>query len=125
MVTKASETYFERGVLDAAHPPIIDQVTLAVNSKDLKAGTVLKSGTNGYEPAGDSDTPVAVLMEDVAAHASETAYAAILVHGVVVSSRLLDFSGESETSASETLKAKLPTAGIYLTQVVWSESNFN
>lgn len=119
------EIYFDRGVLSSAHPPIIDRVTLAASTKGLKAGTILKSGDDGYEPAASADTPAAVLLEDVAAHSSATATAAAVVHGVVVSSRLLDHSDTVAADAGDTLKAKLPAAGIYLTQAVWSESNFN
>lgn len=119
------ERFFDRGVLHPGHPPIVDFVTLATSSKTLKAGTVLKSGEGGFAPAGDSDTPSAVLLEDVAAHASETVQAQAVVHGMVVKSRLLDFSDETEVAASDTLASKLPASGIYLTQAVWSESKFN
>ena len=119
------EAFFDRGVLHPGHPPIVDFVTLATSSKALKAGTVLKSGEGGLAPAGDSDTPCAVLLEDVAAHASETVQAQAVVHGMVVKSRLLDFSDTEEAAASNTLAAKLPAAGIYLTQAGWSESKFN
>lgn len=119
------EVFFDRGVLHPGHPPIVDFVTLATSSKTLKAGTVLKSGEGGLAPAGDDDTPSAVLLEDVAAHASETVQAQAVVHGMVVKSRLLDFSDTEEAAASDTLAAKLPAAGIYLTQAGWSESKFN
>ncbi len=118
------EEFFDRGVLHAGHPPIVDFVTLATSSKALKAGTVLKAGVSGFAPAGDSDTPTAVLLEDVDAHTTETVQASAVVHGLVVRSRLLDFSDSTEAAASDTLAAKLPAAGIYLTQAGWSETNF-
>lgn len=118
------EEFFDRGVLHAGHPPIVDFVTLATSSKDLKSGTVLKAGVSGFAPAGDSDTPTAVLLEDVDAHTTETVQASAVVHGLVVRSRLLDFSASTEAAASATLAAKLPAAGIYLTQAGWSETNF-
>ena len=118
------EEFFDRGVLYAGHPPIVDFVTLATSSKVLKAGTVLKAGVSGFAPAGDSDTPTAVLLEDVDAHTTETVQASAVVHSLVVRSRLLDFSDSTEAAASDTLAAKLPAAGIYLTQAGWSETNF-
>lgn len=119
------EEFFDRGVLHAGHPPIVDYATLAATSKNLKAGTVLKSGFGGYSPAGDSNTPAAVLLADVPAHASEaTTGVPVVVHGLVVRSRLLDFSSSEEAAASDTLAEKLPAAGIYLVQGGWSESNF-
>ena len=119
------EEFFDRGVLHAGHPPIVDYATLAATSKNLKAGTVLKSGAGGYSPAGDSNTPAAVLLVDVPAHSSEaTTGVPVVVHGLVVRSRLLDFSSSDEAAASDTLAAKLPAAGIYLVQGGWSESNF-
>lgn len=118
------EEFFDRGVLHTGHPPIVDFATLATSSKNLKAGTVLKNGEGGLAPAGDSDTPCAVLLEDVDAHASETVQATVVVHGLVVRSRLLDFSSSTEAAASDTLAAKLPACGIYLTQSGWTESKF-
>ncbi|MBP5283647.1 MAG: hypothetical protein J6Y93_03165 [Treponema sp.] len=120
------EGFFDRGVLHPGHPPIVDFVTLATSSKTLKAGTVLTNSENGFVPADadDEDIPTAVLLEDVAAHSAETVQAQAVIHGMVVRSRLLDFSGEEEADASDTLAAKLPAAGIYLTQAGWSESNF-
>lgn len=120
------EAFFDRGVLHPGHPPIVDYATLATSSKDLKAGTVLKSGNGGLAPAGDSDTPCAVLLADVPAHSSAAVEAVpVAVHGLVVRSRLLDFSDTDEAAASDTLVAKLPACGIYPTQAGWSESNFN
>ena len=119
------EAFFDRGVLHAGHPPIVDYVTLAASSKNLKAGTILKSASGGLAPAGDSDTPCAVLLADVSAHSSEaTNGVPVVVHGLVVKSRLLDYSSSTEAAASATLSAKLPAAGIYLVQDGWSESNF-
>ena len=119
------EAFFDRGVLHPGHPPIVDYATLAATSKNLKAGTVLKSASGGLTPAGDSNTPCAVLLADVPAHASEaTTGVPVVVHGLVVRSRLLDFSSSEEAAASDTLAAKLPAAGIYLVQGGWSESNF-
>ena len=125
MAVTSVEQYFDRGVLTTEHPPVIDFVPLATTSKDLKAGTVLVSGDNGYEPCAEKGTPGAVLLEDVAAHEDETVQAAVCVHGVVVRSRLLDYSGDEEADASDTLTAKLPAIGIYLAQSGWTESNFN
>lgn len=119
------EAFFDRGVLHPGHPPIVDYATLATSNKDLKAGTVLKSASGGLAPAGDSDTPCAVLLADVPKHSSEaTTGVPVAVHGLVVKSRLLDYSSSSEAAASDTLCAKLPAAGIYLVQGGWSESNF-
>ena len=119
------EEFFDRGVLHAGHPPIVDYATLAATSKNLKAGTVLKSASGGLAPAGDSNTPCAVLLADVPAHASEaTTGVPVVVHGLVVRSRLLDFSSSEEAAAGDTLAEKLPAAGIYLVQGGWSESNF-
>ena len=119
------EEFFDRGVLHTGHPPIVDFATLATSSKNLKAGTVLKSGEGGLAPAGDSDTPCAVLLVDVPAHSSEaTTGVPVVVHGLVVRSRLLDYSSSVEAAASDTLATKLPASGIYLTQGGWSESNF-
>ena len=120
------EAFFDRGVLHPGHPPIVDYATLATSNKDLKAGTVLKSASGGLAPAGDSDTPCAVLLADVPKHSSEaTTGVPVAVHGLVVKSRLLDYSSSSEAAASDTLAAKLPPAGIYLVQGGWSESNFH
>lgn len=120
------EEFFDRGVLHAGHPPIVDYATLAATSKNLKAGTVLKSASGGLTPAGDSNTPCAVLLADVPAHASEaTTGVPVVVHGLVVRSRLLDFSSSEEAAASDTLAEKLPATGIYLVQGGWSESNFH
>lgn len=120
------EAFFDRGVLHPGHPPIVDYATLATSNKDLKAGTVLKSASGGLAPAGDSDTPCAVLLADVPKHSSEaTTGVPVAVHGLVVKSRLLDYSSSSEAAASDTLAAKLPAAGIYLVQGGWSESNFH
>lgn len=125
MAETTIENYFDRGVLSAGHPPVVDHLTLAATSKSLKAGTVLATGTDGYAPCSGERTPAAVLLEDVAAHESSAAQAAAVVHGQVVRSRLLDYSGDSETEASDALAAKLPATGIYLAQGGWSESNFN
>ena len=120
------EEFFDRGVLHSGHPPIVDYVTLAASGKDLKAGTVLKNGANGFAPAGGSDTPAGVLLADVPAHEEDAVSGVpVAVHGLVVRSRLLDFSSSAEAAASDALAAKLPAAGIYLTQAGWSESNFN
>lgn len=120
------ENLFDRGVLHPGHPPIVDFAELAASEKDLKAGTVLANGEDGYEPASASGQalPTAVLLEDVAAH-EDAVRARVAVHGMVVRSRLLDFSGEVEAVASDALAAKLPAAGIYLAQAGWDSSNFN
>lgn len=119
------EEFFDRGVLHAGHPPIVDYATLAASGKDLKAGTVLKAASGGLAPAGNSDTPCAVLLEDVPAHSSEAVTGVpVVVHGLVVKSRLLNFSDTEEEAAEDTLTAKLPACGIYLTQAGWSETNF-
>ena len=88
----------------------------------LKAGTILKLSSGKYSGASASDAPAAVLAQDVEAHAGGTVNARVLLHGIAVSSRLLTGAQES---ADDTLKNKLPATGIYLTQAVWDESNFN
>ncbi len=117
------EDMFDRGVLDPSHPPVVEVGTLGTSKKNLKAGTVLKVTTKKYEPAGDSDTPVAVLLEDVPSHTDDVT-AFVLRHGVAVRSRLLNYATGSETAASDTLADKLPSVGIYLSQGGWKESDF-
>ncbi len=119
------EEFFDRGVLHSGHPPIVDFVTMAASAKNLKAGTILKKGESGYAPAGDSDTPAAVLLEDVDAHASAAVdKVPVVVHGLVVKSRLLDYSDAEEAAASDELCDQLPGVGIYLAQAGWSETKF-
>lgn len=117
------EEMFDRGVLDPAHPPVVEVGTLGSSTKNLKAGTVLKVTTKKYEPAGDSDTPAGVLLEDVAKHEGDVT-AFVLRHGVAVRSRLLNYATDSETAASDTLADKLPSVGIYMSQGGWKESDF-
>lgn len=117
------ENFFDRGVVHPGHPPVIQTGTFGSLSKNLKSGTVLKMSAGKFSPAGDSDTPSAVLLEDIPEH-TEDVTAFVLRHGIVVRSRLLNYSNGSETAASDTLADKLPSAGIYLTQSGWAESNF-
>ena len=108
------ETNIE-GIVNPSHPPIIGVVKLAAVATDLKAGTVLKVSSGAYAAAGNSETPAAVLVEDVPAHA-------VLFHGLAVESRLLNASQEAPNS---TLLGKLHGIGIYLTQAGWTDSKFN
>ncbi len=102
------EEFFDRGVLHAGHPPIVDYATLAASGKDLKAGTVLKAASGGLAPAGNSDTPCAVLLADVPAHSSEAVTGVpVVVHGLVVKSRLLNFSDTEGEGVEGTLTADL------------------
>lgn len=117
------ENFFDRGVVHPEHPPVIERGTFGSLAKDLKAGTVLKLTSGKYAPAGDSDTPAAVLLEDVAQHTDDV-QAPVLRHGVAVRSRLLNYANASEAAASDTLAGKLPAAGIYLTRGTWTDSNF-
>lgn len=116
------ETNLDRGVVSPSHPPIIGVVEMAASSSALKAGTILKLSSGKYSGASDSDDPAAVLAQDVEAHADRTVNARVLLHGLAVSSRLLT---GAQAAAGDTLINKLPATGIYLTQAVWDESNFN
>ena len=106
-------------VIHPGHPAIVDTALLADEAAKLKAGTVLKFNTAGdkLQPAGPSDTPVAVLAED-----SDGRNAEVLVcwHGTVVFGRLLDSSGANPVAATEAMAAKLRTAGIYPLQLFTS-----
>lgn len=115
------EEFFDRGVLHTGHPPIIGVVKLAATGSALKAGTVLKISSGAYAAAGNSDTPAAVLLEDVSEHASAAVNGRVLFHGLAVESRLLNASQEAPNS---TLLGKLPGIGIYLTQAGWTDSKF-
>lgn len=115
------ESNFE-GIISPSHPPIIGIVSLAATATDLKSGTVLKVSSGAYAAAGNSDTPVAILLEDVPGHSSETVNGKVLLHGLAVESRLLNSSQEAPNA---TLLGKLHDTGIYLTQAGWDESNFN
>ena len=121
-MVETSEINLDRGVIDPSHPPIIGVVVMDASSSALKAGTILKLSSGKYSGASDSDDPAAVLVQDVEAHANGTVNARVLLHGLAVSSRLLT---GAQASATDTLKNKLPATGIYLTQAVWDESNFN
>lgn len=118
------EDFFDRGVVHPGHPPVIEHGVFGALTKNLKAGTVLKLTSGKFAPAGDSDTPAGVLLEDVAEHEGDVT-AFVLRHGIAVRSRLLNYANGSETAASDTLAGKLPAAGIYLTQGGWTDSNFN
>ena len=109
----------DRGVLHPMHPAVADALILGAG-KALKAGTVLKDGASGALPAADADAPVYVLLEDVAA-ASNPRPARCVRHGTVVRARLIDASGTNDETASDTLVAKLPAAGIYPVQD-WDET---
>lgn len=115
------ETNIE-GVVNPSHPPIIGVVKLAATGSDLKAGTVLKNSSGTYAAAENSDTPAAILVEDVPAHASAAVNGRVLFHGLAIESRLLNASQEAPNS---TLLGKLHGIGIYLTQAGWTDSNFN
>lgn len=119
---ETSETNLDRGVVSPSHPPIIGVVEMAASGSALKAGTILKLSSGKYSGASASDDPAAVLVQDVEAHSDGTVNARVLLHGLVVSSRLL---AGAQTAATDTLKNKLPATGIYLTQPVWDESNFS
>lgn len=114
-------TELDRGIVNPSHPPIIGVVEMATSATALKAGTILKLSSGKYAAAGSSDTPSAVLVQDVEAHSSETVLARVLLHGLAVSSRLLI---DAQTAAEDTIKNKLPATGIYLTQADWDESNY-
>ena len=119
---ETTETNLDRGVVSPSHPPIIGVVEMAASGTALKAGTILKLSSGKYSGASESDDPAAVLVQDVEAHAGGTVNARVLLHGLAVSSRLLTVA---QTAAADTLKNKLPSAGIYLTQADWDESSFN
>lgn len=121
-MVETSEINLDRGVVSPSHPPIIGVVEMAASNSALKAGTILKLSSGKYSGASASDDPAAVLVQDVEAHADGTVNARVLLHGLAVSSRLLT---GAQAAASDTLKNKLPATGIYLTQAVWDESNFN
>lgn len=110
------------GIISPSHPPIIGIVSLAATASELKIGTVLKKSSGAYAAAGNSDTPSAILLENVEGHSSEAVNARVLLHGLAVESRLLNSSQEAPNS---TLLGKLSGTGIYLTQAGWDESNFN
>lgn len=114
------ETNIE-GVVNPSHPPIIGVVKLAATGSALKAGTILKISSGAYAAAGNSDTPAAVLLEDVSEHASAAWHGRALFHGLAIESRLLNASQEAPNS---TLLGKLPGIGIYLTQAGWTDSKF-
>lgn len=114
------ETNIE-AIVNPSHPPIIGVVKLAATGSALKAGTVLKISSGAYAAAGNSDTPAAVLLEDVSEHASAAVNGRVLFHGLAVESRLLNASQEAPNS---TLLGKLPGIGIYLTQTGWTDSKF-
>lgn len=128
------ETELDRGVVSPSHPPIIAVAKLSASKKNLKAGTVLSNAGAGLEPAsassGSGETakaasvPYGILVEDVEAHDNPVT-ARVLVHGIVVESRLIDASGETEKAADSSLTSQLPDIGIYLTQAGWDESRFN
>lgn len=117
-----TEINLDRGVVSPSHPPIIGVVEMAASNSALKAGTILKLSSGKYSGASASDDPAAVLVQDVEAHADGTVNARVLLHGIAVSNRLLT---GAQAEATDTLKNKLPATGIYLTQAVWDESNFN
>lgn len=121
-MVETSEINLDRGVVSPSHPPIIGVVEMAASNSALKAGTILKLSSGKYSGASASDDPAAVLVQDVEAHADGTVNAHVLLHGIAVSSRLLT---GAQAEATDTLKNKLPATGIYLTQAVWDESNFN
>lgn len=112
---------FDRGVVKPSHPPIILSASLTATASVLKAGTVLKLSSGSYAAAANTDTPDAVLVRDVAAHADAAVSGLVLVHGIVAGSRLLN---SSAAAPNDTLKGKLSARGIYIDQGGWNESNY-
>lgn len=113
------ELNFDRGVVLPDHPPIITGGLISAATA-VKAGTVLKVSDGVYSAAGNSDTPVAILVEDLAGSASSQK-GLILLHGLVVKKRLLNSSQEAPNA---TLLGKLNDVGIYLNQGGWDTSDF-
>jgi hypothetical protein len=109
----------DNGVVHPAHPPVIETAVLADRTKPYQAGTVVKYSTTGgtVEPAGDSDTPVAVLTENAD---GKNAAVLALWHGTVVRGRLIDASATTPVTASDTLAGNLRAAGIYPIQLFTS-----
>lgn len=105
----------DRGVISDDHPAVKIGVTLSSASATYKAGTILKASTsNGtFEPAATADTPAGVLIEDAEHGKDNGGIVKMLVHGVVVSKRLLDNTGNE---AADALKAKLPAIAIWISQ---------
>ena len=108
---KTEHTAGDAGIFTGDHP-VIKQAVQIADSAVLPAGTILKQSASGgtYEAAADDDTPCAVLIE---ASDEENALPLAGFHGVAVASRLLGADG---SAASDTLTAKLPAVGIYLSQ---------
>jgi len=106
-------------VIHPGHPAVVDTALLADKTKTLKAGTILKFNTAGdaLEPAGPSDTPVAVLESD---SDGKNAEVPVCWHGAVVFGRLLNSSGANPAAATEAMAAKLRPAGIYPLQLFTS-----
>jgi hypothetical protein len=106
----------DNGVVHPAHPPVIETAVLADKTKKYKAGTVVKYSTTGgtVEPAGDSDTPAAVLTEN---SDGKNAEVLALWHGMVARGRLIDASATTPAVASDTLTGKLRAVGIYPIQL--------
>ena len=120
---KEMQVYFDRGVVHPGHPPVIMMGQMKAETKALKAGTVLALADGVYSAVGSSGTPAAVLLEDVEGH-TEVVTAEIIRHGMVVRSRLLDYSTAAEKLAEDALVNKLSATGLYPVQGGWSESNF-
>jgi hypothetical protein len=110
----------DRGVLLPDHPPVIDSVSIAAG-KTYRAGTLLKFAAGGAVASADAvpgQTPVpaeqadAVLLEDIATAAGAKP-ARVLLHGIVVRSRLVKADG---TLASDVMVDTLKNRGIYALQ---------
>jgi len=111
----AEQTFVgDRGVVHPMHPAIADAVLIA-SGKNLKAGTILKSGSFGALPAEEEDGPVYVLLEDVDTTGGAKP-ARCVMHGTVVRARLIDASVTPAVTASDALVGELPAAGIYPVQ---------
>lgn len=118
-----TQIYFDRGVVHPGHPPVIMAAKMKAETKNLKAGTVLAFADGEYSVVGNAGNPVAVLLEDVTAH-TDVVTADIICHGMVVRSRLLDYSTATEKLAEDALVGKLATTGLYPVQGGWTDSNF-
>ena len=118
------EEFFNRGVVYPGHDPIIVYGTMKAEVKTLKAGTVLTLADGVFTVVGDGGTPNGVLLDDVPSHTNTVVTAPILLHGMVVKSRLLDYSTGQEKVIGETLAGKLQDAGLYAVQAGWDETDF-
>jgi hypothetical protein len=110
----------DRGVIHPGHPPVIGAIPVAGGKKYL-AGTLLKHAAGGAVPPADEvtgGTPAPaeqaelVLVQDVdTTGGAKTALC--LLHGIVVSARLINAAGASGVPASAALIKTLSARGIY------------